>query len=122
MNEELRHLLLKAVLSLENIPEKQKDWQPGSYEQVHNLVDPTLFPLVFGHTRILPNGFIDMQDGIERSGDGEIVEAPSEAEVVDPSREYLRLTPPPEPFNSWSRKFQCLPSIFEISPDRDEVK
>lgn len=42
--------MLKVVASLENIPEKEKDWHPRSNDQVLNLVHPSLFCIVYGRT------------------------------------------------------------------------
>ncbi|KAF7342828.1 hypothetical protein MSAN_01998800 [Mycena sanguinolenta] len=42
---------LKIVVStLENIPHSQRDWHPGSNEQVLDLVHPSLYCIVYGRT------------------------------------------------------------------------
>jgi hypothetical protein len=46
----LREKFLAAVVSLENVPDSEKDWRPNSDGLVLNLVDPALYPIVFGHT------------------------------------------------------------------------
>lgn len=38
--EDLKTALQKAVAPLENVPDKEKDWHPGSNEQVLDLVHP----------------------------------------------------------------------------------
>jgi Protein of unknown function (DUF4246) len=43
------------VAPLENIPARYLDWHPGSRHKVLDLVHPSLFPLVYGQTRILPS-------------------------------------------------------------------
>ncbi|KAJ7117882.1 hypothetical protein C8R43DRAFT_1153902 [Mycena crocata] len=43
--------LKTAVLALENVPEDQKDWHPGSNGQVLDLVHPSLYCTVYGRTR-----------------------------------------------------------------------
>jgi hypothetical protein len=35
---------------LENVPEKEKDWHPGSNGQVLDLVHPSLYPIVYNRT------------------------------------------------------------------------
>lgn len=52
LNQELR----KAVQPLLERPDEGKDWHPGSDGQVLDLVHPSLFPLVFGRTRVLTDG------------------------------------------------------------------
>lgn len=49
--EETRQLLLLQVAKLENVPLAEKDWHPGSNQQVLDLVHPSLFCFVKGVTR-----------------------------------------------------------------------
>eukprot|EP01080_Neovahlkampfia_damariscottae_P008200 gene8200-28_t len=42
----------KNALKLENLPEEQLDWHPGSNNQVLDLVHPSLFPFVYGKSLI----------------------------------------------------------------------
>ncbi|KJA26105.1 hypothetical protein HYPSUDRAFT_36969 [Hypholoma sublateritium FD-334 SS-4] len=45
--------LQNAVMAFEKkIPERLKDWHPGSDEKVLDLVHPSLFSPVYGRTRI----------------------------------------------------------------------
>ncbi|GAA3990839.1 hypothetical protein GCM10022247_07090 [Allokutzneria multivorans] len=46
IDEELRSRLREAVRALEEVPEAELDWHPGSGEQVLDLVHPSLFCLV----------------------------------------------------------------------------
>lgn len=46
MPKDLRDRLLAAVHRLEDIPDEQKDWHPGSNKQVLDLVHPSLYPIV----------------------------------------------------------------------------
>ncbi|OMJ27089.1 hypothetical protein AYI69_g3489 [Smittium culicis] len=49
----LQEDLINHVSKLENVPEKELDWHPGSKKQVLDLVYPSLFPVVFGETRVI---------------------------------------------------------------------
>lgn len=40
--------LMKHVETMRNVPDNQKDWHPGSNEQVLDLVHPSMFPLRYG--------------------------------------------------------------------------
>lgn len=72
----LRAELLANVAPLLDVPGNQKDWHPGSNGQVLNLVHPSLFPLVYGTTRVLTKGGrVDLSDIFALSGQGEIVPA-----------------------------------------------
>eukprot|EP00892_Ulva_mutabilis_P004379 jgi/Ulvmu1/2312/UM013_0160.1 len=48
LDTDLRQDLLAALKPLEDVPDGQKDWHPGSDQQVLDLVHPSLFPLVYG--------------------------------------------------------------------------
>ena len=48
IDDELRSRLREAVRVLEEVPEEEKDWHPGSDGQVLDLVHPSLFCLVRG--------------------------------------------------------------------------
>jgi len=75
VSPELRGELQEAVKAFEaKIPERMKDWHPESDEQVWDLVDPSLFPLIYERTRVLPNGeTTTLESCVERSGEGEVV-------------------------------------------------
>lgn len=60
--EELRVALKDAAAPLEDVPEKQKDWHPGSNGQVLDLVHPSMYPLVYGQSRILARGNVGLDD------------------------------------------------------------
>jgi hypothetical protein len=51
IDEELRSRLREAVRVLEDVPESERDWHPGSDDQVLDLVHPSLFCLVRGVSR-----------------------------------------------------------------------
>lgn len=47
---ELRDQLISHVAKLENVPDEDKDWHPGSEGRVLDLVHPSLYPLIYGRT------------------------------------------------------------------------
>lgn len=49
---EIKQELLAGVAKLEDVPEEQKDWHPGSKNRVLDLVHPSLYPVMYGVTRI----------------------------------------------------------------------
>lgn len=73
-----------------------------------DLVDPSLYPLIYGSTKILPLGArqTTLKDCIERCGEDEVVEA-----VLKPLKitTYLGATFSESPDQSYSSKFQWLP-------------
>jgi hypothetical protein len=78
ISPELREQLLKHAFKLENIPEKHKDWHPGSDEKVLDLLHPSLFPLIFGVSKVLRNGTVPLETCDEYTGKGETTSGPGE--------------------------------------------
>ncbi|KAK7182143.1 hypothetical protein DPSP01_014065 [Paraphaeosphaeria sporulosa] len=53
IDAQLKHDLRVAASVLEDVPESAKDWHPGSDDMVLDLVHPSLFPLLYGRSRVL---------------------------------------------------------------------
>jgi hypothetical protein len=49
----LKEQLISGVERLENVPEEEKDWHPGTNEQVLDLLHPSLYCFVAGRTKVL---------------------------------------------------------------------
>lgn len=83
---ELQKALVAAVRPLEDVPDNQKDWHPGS-DQVLDLVHPSLFPLVYGLSRVLPKGEVPLDECAKYIGQGETIpcdDSPRELEKKGP--------------------------------------
>lgn len=91
--------LVAGVASLENVPEDQLDWHPGSNGQVLDLVHPSLFCFVAGISRQTKEPLPWEQF----LGTGEVLPAPRPRRR---SRDEFH-----------SRKFQWLPAEFCVRPD-----
>ena len=100
--------LKASVAPLENIPARHLDWHPGSGHKVLDLVHPSLFPLVYGQTRILPSPEVtSLEDCIDRCCEGIVLPIPPKKDrFVLRCKEAL-----------FSRKFQWLPCDVDISSD-----
>lgn len=100
VSSDLRQALKKAVTAFEDkIPERLKDWHPGSDGLVWDLVHPSLFPLVYGRSRILSSGLTTtVKDCVEKSGQGE---------KIPKIHEKLH--------SGYSQRFQWLPCEVDIS-------
>ena len=61
-DDSLNGALSQAVHPLQNIPALHKDWHPSSDGLVLDLVHPSLFPLKYGKTKILPQGNVGLHD------------------------------------------------------------
>lgn len=120
--DSLKQALKAAVVQLERVPAAEQDWHPGSDQKVLDLVHPSLFPLVYGRTRILTDGTVGLDDCIERCGQGTTVPVPpaEEADLVDSGARY----PWEQPFgaNAFSTQFQWLPCDVDLSGGKGSAK
>jgi hypothetical protein len=110
VSSETQASLQAAVHGLENVPEVYKDWHPRSDGKVLDLVHPSLFPLIYGRSRILPAGEVGLDDCIESCGKGVVI--PSDEERGLDNRLGDNYAP-----SSYSTNFQWLPSHVSISMD-----
>ena len=118
---ELKLALQKAVQPLEDVPEQRKDWHPGSDGKVLDLVHPSLFPLVYGHSRVIALGDKEttLDDCIRRCGEGEVLPSPNPKEFETALATVLgRLRYSDSGSKVYSKKFQWLPCEVDISGDR----
>ncbi|RXW11956.1 hypothetical protein EST38_g13899 [Candolleomyces aberdarensis] len=109
VSEETKLALQKAVKVLEDVPASQKDWHPGSDGKVLDLVHPSLFPLVYGKSKVLPVGsrVTTLEDCIKRCGEGDVLTAQTSNRLPDD--------------NPWSDKFQWLPCEVDISGEKPRI-
>jgi hypothetical protein len=107
ISKQLQQDLKRAVVPFEDVPEDQKDYHPGSGEKVVNLVHPSLFPVIFGRTRVLPDRTIDLKNCLSSVGQGILLQTPTEEDtkidVTSRSRDKHWEG------KAFSRKFQWLP-------------
>ena len=101
----LKESLKQAIARLEDISDKEKDWRPDSEGRILDLVHPSLFPLVYGHSRVLVSSTTNLENCLQIAGRGSIVPVPGK---------YTE-----EKF--WSRRFQWLPCNVSF-PDHEHAK
>ncbi|KAJ2932776.1 hypothetical protein H1R20_g4321, partial [Candolleomyces eurysporus] len=109
VSEETKLALQKAVKVLEDVPASQKDWHPGSDGKVLDLVHPSLFPLIYGKSKVLPVGarVTTLEDCIKRCGEGDVLNVETSDRLTDE--------------NPWSDKFQWLPCEVDISGEKPRI-
>jgi hypothetical protein len=116
ISEDLRQALLDGVKPLEDVPEEKRDWHPGSNGQVLDLVHPSLYPLVYGRSHVVPDRLIGLSDAIASTSQGIVVPEPDlTARINPPSRGWHGYEGKPLP--SVSTKFQWLPCNVSIGHD-----
>ncbi|ROT38455.1 hypothetical protein SODALDRAFT_333036 [Sodiomyces alkalinus F11] len=107
---ELKDELRAAVARLEDVPDHQKDWHPRSDGKVLDLVHPSLWPLVYGRTRILPDRRLTLENCLDACGIGEVIPRPGS----DGSRRYFP--------GAWSTRFQWLPCDVDLDEATGRAK
>lgn len=112
MDDMLAADLKTAVKPLECVQDGLKDWHPGSYGKVLNLVHPSLYPLVYGRSRILTDQTIQVENALQYCGMGTTI----------PSYQPVRFEPSSHDDNtipangtSLSTDFQWLPCDVAIN-------
>ena len=109
---ELQQALRDALHHLEDVAEEHKDYHPGSEKKVLDLVHPSLFPLVYGRTRVLPDEIITPDNCLGSVGQGRLLPLPmSSYKGGKKSWDYHLV------FNPYSCKFQWLPCDIEFTED-----
>ena len=117
ISSELKDALRAGAAPLEDVPDRLKDWHPGSDGKVLDLVHPSLFPLIYGRSRALSSGGVELQDCMNYIGKGEIVTTPDDEEVeVDKSHHMDRTWGDVHP-KFWSKAFQWLPCDVKFVGD-----
>ncbi|KAI5207472.1 hypothetical protein E4T39_01866 [Aureobasidium subglaciale] len=102
ISQDLRRDLNEAVAILENVPDRDKDWHPGTRDRVLDLVHPSLFPLVYGRSRIMKEGLVGLEDCTSYCGQGETIPKPDLPDV-----------------GGWSDQFQWLPCDIKFEGEED---
>ncbi|WQF75433.1 hypothetical protein CDEST_00447 [Colletotrichum destructivum] len=114
---EVKEELKKGVALLEDVQEHEKDWHPGSDGKVLDLVHPSLWPLVYGLSRIVPDQRIPLENITETCGTGQTIPALAELKFVEPMWETHRTTK-----GLWSTKFQWLPCDVDIEEGKPKIR
>lgn len=105
----LKEALRASALELEKESADAPDWHPGLNETVLDLVHPSLYPVVYGQTRISRDKLVGMNDCITSCGAGEVLSVPpiEEAQITKVENwDGPDIGPYHDPY---SRKFQWLP-------------
>lgn len=109
--KDLKLALRAAVEPLENVPEIYKDYHPGSDNQVLDLVHPSLFPLIYGRSRIIQDREIGLDDAVSSIGKGSTIPIPDDKETED-QRQYMSYQYNAQP--AYSKRFQWLPCNVKL--------
>ncbi|CAF2713941.1 unnamed protein product [Rotaria sp. Silwood2] len=110
---DMKESLIACVKNLENIPESEQDWHPGTNKQILDLVHPSLFCFVNQITRIIndKNRIINVDNALEHIGDGQIIDINEEESSLTNKRRKTFID------YTESTTYQWLPAEFNISKD-----
>lgn len=114
---ELQHELRSAFDKLKANQGASPDWHPKSGDMVQDLIHPSMYPLVYGRSRVLNEEVVGVKDAIDKwAGKGEVIA--KETYEPGPNDRYRHNvgggTVPP---NFWSDTYQWLPSNIAFQPD-----
>lgn len=115
ISKEVQEDLRRAVLPLEQVPEEEKDYHPGSDQRVVDLVHPSLFPVVYGRTKILRDEILTRDGFLSWTEKAETLPRPSDPNDTEPSAGWHR-----ESLNLYSTKFQWLPCDVEFGKNDEQ--
>lgn len=123
MSEDLVQRLKDAVAPLENVPEAEKDWHPNSDDKVLDIVHPSLWPLVYGKTRVLPDKTIGVDDCLQHCGMGVTLPAllPQRSAMQGNWTEEVMAEIGDGPSIDCSGRFQWLPCDVSLDAGRAKI-
>ncbi|EHK50299.1 conserved hypothetical protein [Trichoderma atroviride IMI 206040] len=103
--------LQKAFNKLKLDQSSRPNWHPKPNDQLLDLVHPSMYPLVYGRTRVLQDEVVGTTDAINKwAGKGEAIAK----DTRNPSLEEHRYLPP-VPY--WSNTYQWLPANVKFMED-----
>ena len=111
ISKEIQDELRAGVKPLEDVPDHLKDWHPYQEDKVLDLVHPSLFPVVWGLTRVLEEGTVPLDSCVAFTGKGAAI--PSYTPQPPPLAQRWAPEPPPRLWGS----FQWLPAQVELAAD-----
>lgn len=107
----LRAELHEAFNKLKLDQRSNPKWHPKSNEQVLDLVHPSMYPLVYGRTRVLQDKVVGTTGAIHKwAGKGEPI-------AKDTTSDQVRTHPAPPPAGLWSDTYQWLPANVKFVDD-----
>ncbi|KAM0547482.1 hypothetical protein ACHAPJ_010355 [Fusarium lateritium] len=114
LHKDLQTAFAKLKLEQKDDP----DWHPRFNDMVQNLVHPSLYPLIYGQTRVFRDEIVGVDDAVDRwSGKGEVIpksEPPSEGRAYAYNTGIGGGTVDP---SFWSDTYQWLPSNVRFQDD-----
>jgi hypothetical protein len=108
VSADLHESLRSAFDKLKADQSVSPDWHPSSSDMVQDLVHPSMYPLIYGRSKVINEEVVGVEDAVEKwAGKGEIIEKDSTAVEQNYAYGVGSGTVPPE---YWSDTYQWLPA------------
>lgn len=115
---DLKKALREAFCDLIKDQQHDPDYHPRTNDMVQDLVHPSLYPLVFGRTKVILDEVVGVEDAISAwAGKGETIPTPTPAgqsESGGYASSHINTSVPKE---CWSTKYQWLPANVAFTPE-----
>lgn len=119
----LREALKSAIAPLENVPPECQDWHPGSDGKVLDLIHPSMWPLVFNRSLILPYKRIGLDDCLDHCGLGEVIPGPTKRNEDEDLYRYVGHSNSHSGlFEVASTRFQWLPCEVDLTGEHPRIE
>lgn len=116
VTSDLQFELRKAFNKLKLDQSASADWHPGSNDMVQDLIHPSMYPLVYGRSRVFKEEVVGVEDAIDKwAGKGDIIRKIYNEPVNDRYETGVGGSQVPPSF--WSDKYQWLPSNVAFQED-----
>jgi hypothetical protein len=117
VGDELREALRKDFQRLHTDQADSPDWHPRSGNMVQDLVHPSMYPLVYGRTRVLQDEIVGVADCIGKwAGKGDIIKR-EVTEPANPTNINYYVGGSNVPPSYWSGDYQWLPANVAFQED-----
>jgi hypothetical protein len=119
VTKELHEALCVAFDKLRVDQQSSPDWHPNSSEMVQDLVHPSMYPLVYGRTRVFEEECVGVEDAIRVwAGKGAVIpKEPSKTAEDEQTRQWDRSLDDQLPPGYWSENYQWLPANMAFQED-----
>jgi hypothetical protein len=115
ISEDLKHRLQKAVQVFEDSPSRVESSIPCSRGHTIHLIEPSLFPLIYGKSRVVTDRKLDIENCLDSICEGEVIPVPESRAFPSPQEE-------PISFKAYSNEYQWLPCEVQRSSEDGPVK
>lgn len=117
VSSELQDELRNAFDKLKADQGASPDWHPKSGDMVQDLLHPSMYPLVYGRSRVLNEEVVGVNDAINKwAGKGEVI-ATDDYQPGPNDRYRYGIGGGVVPPNFWSDTYQWLPSNVAFQDD-----